>query len=131
MDQRNGLGKFVGGIGFVGIAIGAFGAHGLKESLSPEMMAIYQTGVLYHLIHSAALLAILCAPDALWNTPWPKRICRAWIAGIIIFSGSLYALAISGIKVLGAITPIGGVAFLIGWFMVMFLFSQKHNPSND
>ena len=131
MENRSGLGKVVGGVGFLGIALGAFGAHGLKDSLSPEIMAIYQTGVLYHLIHSAALLAILCAPEVLWATPWPKRIAIAWLTGILIFSGSLYALAISGIKVLGAITPIGGIAFLIGWFMVTLLFSKKSIPLNN
>ena len=118
MKQHRVLGKLVGITGFLGVALGAFGAHGLEDTLSDEMMKIYQTGVLYHLIHSAALLGLVCANPSLWSSPWPSRICIAWLAGITIFSGSLYALAISGIKILGAITPIGGLAFLLGWAMV-------------
>ena len=130
MIQRALWAKIIGGAGFTGIALGAFGAHGLRDSISAEMMAVYQTGVLYHLIHSVALVAILCANEALWETPWPKRICVAWLSGIVLFSGSLYALSLTGIKVLGAITPLGGVSFLLGWFMVTRLFHAKQ-PSGD
>lgn len=118
MNQQRVFGKLVGITGFLGVALGAFGAHGLEGVLSDEMLKIYQTGVLYHLIHSAALLSLVCANQKLWTSPWISRICIAWLAGIMIFSGSLYVLATTGIKILGAITPVGGIAFLLGWAMV-------------
>ncbi|MFT3808962.1 MAG: DUF423 domain-containing protein [Micropepsaceae bacterium] len=105
--------------GFTGVAMGAFGAHALRDHLTPEAAAIYQTGTLYHLIHAVALLgaALLAREEAsarlaLWAG-------YAFAIGIVIFSGSLYVLAISGIKWLGAITPIGGVAFLAGWILIV------------
>ncbi len=104
-----------GGIaGFMGVAFGAFGAHALKQRLTADMLAVYQTGVQYHLIHAVALIAVALAADR-----WPAATTTAagwlFVAGIVVFSGSLYALAVSGVRVLGAITPIGGVCFLAGW----------------
>src|SRR4051812_32134486 len=101
-------------LGFLGVELGAFGAHALRQRLAPELLAVYQTGVLYHLVHAVALLgvAILAKmrPDAMLTAAgW------LFVAGIMIFSGSLYALAITGVRVLGAITPLGGLAFLAGW----------------
>ena len=105
------IGALLGGLG---VAVGAFGAHGLKNSLSPEMLAVFDTGVRYHLIHALAMLAAAWAASR-----WPSSGTTAagwfFLAGIILFSGSLYALALTGIRVFGAITPIGGVAFIIGW----------------
>lgn len=101
------------------VALGAFGAHGLKERLTPEMLVIFEVGVRYQFYHGLALLALTLAPAVLWESPWPKRACRAWIAGIAIFSGSLYLLSVTGEKWLGAITPIGGVAFILGWIFAM------------
>ncbi|GAB7057826.1 DUF423 domain-containing protein [Paenibacillus sp. YK5] len=100
------------------VALGAFGAHGLKEVLTPNMLANYQTGVQYQMMHSLGLIAIgLCASIL----PAGGHLRRAgWfmLIGIILFSGSLYVLSITGITALGAITPIGGIAFLLGWLFL-------------
>jgi uncharacterized membrane protein YgdD (TMEM256/DUF423 family) len=106
---------FWGGLfSFLGVAAGAFGAHALKQRLGPEMLAVFETGARYQIYHALALLAVAWAFDR-WHEP--GLIVAGWffIAGILLFSGSLYALTLSGITSLGAITPIGGVAFLLGW----------------
>lgn len=97
------------------VALGAFGAHGLKERLTPEMLAIFEVGVRYQFYHGLALLALTLPPARLWESPWTGRACWAWIVGIAVFSGSLYLLSVTGMRWLGAITPIGGVAFILGW----------------
>ena len=104
--------------GFIAVALGAFGAHGLKQRLSADLLAVYQTGVQYHFYHTLALLAV-----GLLMLQWPLNTSLRWSAllfcvGIVIFSGSLYVLSISGVRWLGAITPIGGAAFLAGWIML-------------
>ena len=104
--------------GFIAVSLGAFAAHGLKSMLGPDLLATFQTGVQYHMYHSLALLAV-----GLLVLQFPAqtglRIAGfLFLAGIIIFSGSLYVLALSGIRWLGAITPIGGVAFLAGWALL-------------
>jgi uncharacterized membrane protein YgdD (TMEM256/DUF423 family) len=109
---------FVGAImGFVGVSLGAFGAHGLRARLSPEMLAVFETGVRYHMYHALALVA-----TAAFMAKLDGRAVAAagwcFTAGIFIFSGSLYALALTGVTVLGAITPIGGLAFLAGWVLL-------------
>jgi uncharacterized membrane protein YgdD (TMEM256/DUF423 family) len=99
----------------VGVALGAFGAHGLRGRLSPEMLQVFETGVRYHMYHALALVAAALAGA---NLPGSRLVTSAgWLfaAGIVLFSGSLYALAISGIRVLGAVTPFGGLAFILGW----------------
>ncbi len=101
------------------VALGAFGAHGLKERLTPEMLAIFEVGVRYQFYHGLAMLALTLAPGRVWGSPWAGRACWAWIVGIAIFSGSLYLLSVTGIRWLGAITPIGGVAFILGWIFAM------------
>lgn len=101
------------------VALGAFGAHGLKERLTPDMLAIFEVGVRYQFYHALALLALALGPDRLWRGPWAARASWAWIAGVAVFSGSLYILSISGIRWLGAITPIGGVAFILGWVFAL------------
>ncbi len=105
--------------GFLVVALGAFGAHGLKEKLSADLLAVWQTGVLYQMFHTLALLAV-----ALLLAHTPQLGALRWsgwlfVAGIVIFSGSLYLLALTGVRVLGAITPIGGVAFLAGWLTLI------------
>lgn len=96
------------------VAAGAFGAHGLRQVVSPDMLAIWQTAVLYQMVHGLGLLALAALqgrlPDRLAG--WAGRLMAT---GILIFSGSLYVLVLSGIKVLGAITPIGGVCFIVAW----------------
>ena len=100
--------------GFLGVAVGAFGAHALKQQLSPEMLTIFETGARYHLIHAAVLLGIgILAQNR--DSKAIKVSGFAMIFGIIVFSGSLYALAVSGVRIFGAITPIGGLSFLVGW----------------
>jgi uncharacterized membrane protein YgdD (TMEM256/DUF423 family) len=98
----------------IAVALGAFGAHALKLRLSPEMLAVYETGVRYQLTHALALLAVAWA-----ITRWPGTAVSAsgwlFVAGTVLFSGSLYALSLSGMRWLGAITPLGGVAWLVGW----------------
>jgi len=100
---------------FLAVALGAFGAHILKEQISADMMAVYETGIQYHMMHALGLLIIAFAAERLGN----RRLVSAagWLIfiGIILFSFSLYALSITGNKMLGAITPFGGVAFLAGW----------------
>jgi uncharacterized membrane protein YgdD (TMEM256/DUF423 family) len=100
--------------GFLAVGLGAFGAHGLRGRLSPEMLAVFETGVRYHMYHALALIltSLLMARMGGWLV-----IAAGWcfVAGIVLFSGSLYALAVSGVTVLGAITPFGGLALLAGW----------------
>lgn|SRR5690349_20824692 len=108
--------KIAGAVGFLGVALGAFGAHGLKQKVTPELLAIYNTGVLYHLIHGVALLALALFGSATGRAiTWPAAL---WVAGIVLFSGSLYVLALTGVKQLGAVTPLGGLCFLAGWVLV-------------
>ena len=101
----------------LGVALGAFGAHGLRERLTPEMLATFETGVRYHFIHALGLFAVAWAA-----TRWPGALVGAagwlFVAGIVIFSGSLYLLSISGIRWLGAITLIGGVCMIAGWVLL-------------
>ena len=100
--------------GFLAVALGAFGAHGLKDLLTRnDTLAVWQTAALYHLVHSVAMLA-LASREPLRAWAW-----RLFAAGVFIFSGSLYALALSNVKVLGAIAPIGGVCLLAGWLALM------------
>ena len=98
----------------LGVAAGAFGAHALRARLSAEMLAVWETAVRYQLFHALALLATAWALSR-----WPGRqgIAAGWlfVAGTLLFSGSLYALSVGGQRWLGTITPLGGVAFLAGW----------------
>jgi uncharacterized membrane protein YgdD (TMEM256/DUF423 family) len=100
--------------GFIGVALGAFAAHGLKSRLTPELLATFEVGVRYQMYHAFALLAVGWA-----QTRWPGPILNAsgwlFVAGTVIFSGSLYVLSLSGLRWLGAVAPIGGVALLAGW----------------
>lgn len=100
------------------VAIGAFGAHMLKEKIGADAIAVYETGVQYHMIHAIGLLIIGLTAGHLGSSTKLKWAARLLFIGIIIFSGSLYVLSISGIKILGAITPIGGVAFIVGWLLL-------------
>lgn len=101
--------------GMLAVALGAFGAHGLKEKLSPEMLDVFKTGVQYHMYHALALLLVALAASKLGDgVKWPGRL---FLTGIVLFSGSLYVLSISDVKWLGAITPFGGVCFIAGWLL--------------
>lgn len=105
---------FAAVFGFTGVGLGAFAAHGLRGRLSPEYLAVFQTGVLYQLVHALALLGV-----GLLALHWRSRLLAAagglFTAGILLFSGSLYLLTLSGVGKLGMITPLGGTAFLAGW----------------
>lgn len=99
---------------FAGVAAGAFGAHGLKERLSADMLAVFETGVRYQMYHALALLAAGWAAD---RRPGALTSAAGWlfVAGTVVFSGSLYLLSLTGQRWLGAVTPLGGLAFLAGW----------------
>jgi len=101
--------------GFVAVSLGAFAAHGLKSMLGPDLLATFQTGVQYHMYHALAMLAVGVLVAQFPAQTGLRVAGYLFMAGILIFSGSLYVLALSGIRWLGAITPIGGVAFLAGW----------------
>ena len=105
----------------IAVAFGAFGAHALKEQLSEHYLAIWGTAVQYQMFHALALLAIgiLMSPSLFGSVTQLSWAGYLILAGIIIFSGSLYVLSLSGIGILGAITPIGGVAFIAGWIMLI------------
>jgi uncharacterized membrane protein YgdD (TMEM256/DUF423 family) len=103
---------------FIGVAAGAFGAHGLAPLLPADLLAVYETGVRYELVHAVALLFVGLAADR-----WPAAGWSAagwlFVAGTVVFSGSLYALALSGVRGLGALTPLGGVCLILGWLFAM------------
>ncbi len=103
---------------FIAVALGAFAAHGLKARLAPELLATFEVGVRYQMYHALALLGVAWA-----CTRWSGNAAPAgWLfaAGTVLFSGSLYLLALTGVKWLGAITPFGGLAFLAGWACLAF-----------
>ncbi len=99
---------------FVAVAAGAFGAHALRARLAPDMLAVFETAARYQMYHALALIAVAWAA-----TKWPGSAVTAsgwlFVAGTLLFSGSLYALALTGVRQLGAITPLGGLCFLGGW----------------
>lgn len=101
--------------GFTGVGLGAFAAHGLKGQLSAEYLEVFQTGVHYQMLHALALLALA----GLWQRLGGRLLVAAGLcfcAGILLFSGSLYALTLTGIRALGMITPVGGLTLLAGWW---------------
>ena len=106
------------------VGFGAFGAHALKSQISAEMMQVFKTGVEYHFYHALGLLFIGIIPDFLTSRflNWSAILITA---GIILFSGSLYILAITGIKWLGAITPLGGIGFILGWTLLFVAVLKK------
>ena len=102
---------------FLSVAAGAFGAHALKARLSPDLLIIFETGARYHMYHALGLIAVGLVAQL---RPSPLLPAAGWamLAGIVLFSGSLYALALSGVRALGAITPLGGLGFLAGWALL-------------
>ena len=101
--------------GAIAVGFGAFGAHALRARLSVEMLAVYQTGVQYHFWHALGILAVGVVCLQLPANAWLRAAGWLLAAGIVLFSGSLYALSLSGERWLGAITPAGGLAFILGW----------------
>jgi uncharacterized membrane protein YgdD (TMEM256/DUF423 family) len=104
--------------GFIAVAAGAFGAHALKARLAPELLATFDTAARYQMFHALALLAVALLAE---RRPAALVTASGWcfVAGTVVFSGSLYALAFSGVRGFGAITPVGGVLFLAGWVLLM------------
>jgi uncharacterized membrane protein YgdD (TMEM256/DUF423 family) len=105
--------------GLISVAAGAFGAHALRHRIPPEYLTAFETAARYQMYHSLALLA------AAWVAirspgPLPKWAGWCFVAGTVLFSGSLYALALTGVRWLGAVTPLGGVAFMLGWIFLAF-----------
>jgi uncharacterized membrane protein YgdD (TMEM256/DUF423 family) len=101
----------------LGVVAGAFGAHALRSKLTPDLFDVFQTGVKYHLIHAIGLLAVAWAVQR-WGGGMVNAAGWMFVVGTVLFSGSLYALSLSGVRALGAITPIGGVAFVAGWVLL-------------
>lgn len=99
-------------LGFTAVGLGAFGAHGLRDRLGPGMLEIYRTGALYHLVHAVAAAAVGVGADRLRR---PGLIVTLFALGVVVFSGSLYLLAVTGVAQLGAVTPLGGLCFLAAW----------------
>jgi len=99
------------------VLLGAFGAHSLKTHLSADMMAVYQTGLQYHLFHALGLLAVGFALKQIGDSAWLRWSGWLMLAGIVIFSGSLYVLSTTGWKWLGAVTPLGGLSFIVAWVL--------------
>lgn len=101
------------------VMLGAFGAHGLKSKLGADMLKIFETGVQYHFYHALGLLAVGLVAYHYPETGYLKWSGWLMLAGIVIFSGSLYVLSISGVRWLGAITPIGGISFIAAWVLLL------------
>jgi len=116
--------RAAGALGMTGVMLGAFGAHALRGRVSPEMLEVYKTGVSYHLWHALGLLGISLLVDRL---RWPRVTLALFIGGVVVFSGTLYLLAISGVRWLGAITPLGGLSLIAGW--ATLLASRGAGPS--
>ena len=110
--------------GALAVALGAFAAHGLKGQLSPQALETYQAGIQYHIFHCLALLAIINLPLDQHRLVW---VARSFLLGIVLFSGSLYSIALSGIEALGFMTPFGGAAFICGWLLLVTAKAHKKN----
>lgn len=103
------------------VAMGAFGAHGLRNKLDAYSMSVYERAVFYHFVHALGILLVALLARTMAITPAGQaRVAWLLLVGIVVFCGSLYALALSGLRILGAITPIGGLAFIIGWLMLAY-----------
>ena len=114
-------------LGALAVVVGAFGAHGLESLMSDEMAKVFETGVKYHFYHALAILAVAAGSSALWRSRLCLWACRAWAFGILVFSGTLYALALTEIGWLGVITPIGGVALIAGWVLLALAAGALRN----
>ena len=117
-------GVFGAAFAFLAVALGAFGAHGLEGRVSPNDLAVFETGARYQMYHALALLLL-----ALLSPGLPEKLVRisglAFILGILLFSGSLYLLVLTGVRGLGAVTPFGGVSFLVGWGTLAWAFFRR------
>ena len=123
---------FVSGalVALIGVAAGAFGAHGLRPILSDRMMAAFETGVRYHLVHAVGMLVSGLSYSIL-SLKYFRWAAWSFFIGILLFSGSLYALSITNIPPLGILTPFGGVAFMIGWGILAWGYSKAFSSGNS
>lgn len=110
-----------------GVAAGAFGAHGLRNHVSPQLLDTWQTAVLYQLVHGLGMLLVISLYGML-NAVWLKRACYTMLAGTLVFSGSLYCLVLTGERLLGAVTPFGGILFIVAWLMVAVAAGSQRDP---
>lgn len=111
--------------GAAAVALGAFGAHGLKQIITdPHLLEVWETGARYHLIHAVVLLVLA----GRGGSPWPSRLL---LAGITLFSGSLYLMTLSGQRWLGAVTPLGGLCFIAGWLMIGWTSRPEAGPGDS
>lgn len=104
--------------GFTSVALGAFAAHGLRERLEPAALSAFQTGIQYQMYHALALLGLAALLKVTGVNPWLQAGGWLFVAGTLLFSGSLYGLTLGGIRWLGPVTPLGGLCFLLGWTML-------------
>jgi uncharacterized membrane protein YgdD (TMEM256/DUF423 family) len=102
----------------LGVALGAFGAHGLKSRDTPDLLAVWQTAVQYHLVHALGLLLIGILVQLMPESALVRQAGWALLTGVVLFSGSLYLLVLTGVRPLGAVTPLGGLAFIAGWALL-------------
>ncbi len=110
----------------LGVILGAFGAHSLRSRLDAYLMSVYEKAVFYHFVHGLGILIVSLLPKAgALSQSGAQWVCGLLLAGILIFSGSLYALAITGQRILGAITPFGGVSFIAGWCVLAWMLIRK------
>ncbi|GJM12752.1 MAG: UPF0382 membrane protein YwdK [Pseudohongiella sp.] len=111
--------------GFLAVSLGAFAAHGLRARLSPELLNTFQTGVQYHMYHALALFGIGLMMMHFPQANQLRLSAYLMLAGIVLFSGSLYLLSITGIRWLGAITPLGGLCFLAAWALIIWFAAKQ------
>ena len=110
----------------LGVILGAFGAHALRARLDAYLMGVYEKAVFYHFIHALGILIVSALPKTgAIAQPGANWICAPLLGGIVVFSGSLYALAMTGNRVLGAITPVGGLAFIAGWCLLAWMLVMR------
>ncbi len=111
------------------VVFGAFGAHGLRNRLDAYSLSVYEKAVFYHFVHALGILVVaLLARAGAITMGAQGRVAGLLLLGLVIFSGSLYALAVSGVRILGAITPIGGLVFIAGWILLAFEASRSQRP---
>lgn len=103
---------------FLAVAAGAFGAHALRARLTPNLLTVFETGARYQMYHALALLVVAWAVDR-WGGGMMVWSGWSFVVGTVLFSGSLYALALTGVRGFGAVTPLGGIAFLVGWLLLL------------
>ena len=113
--------------GLLAVALGAFAAHGLQGKVEPGLLDVWRTAVQYQMFHSLALLALASANPS-GSSKWLHGTCWSWVAGIVVFSGSLYLLVITGMAKLGMVTPVGGVGFLLGWLLLIIWLIKDSGP---